>query len=1139
MNVTAMRCPSCANGMPPGAQRCTNCGLSLSGPAAAELWQVERALEANDQQRRSLLARRDTLLTYLRSQAGRHATRTAPAPVPRPYTPTAPYPPATAPAPVHAIRPETSRQSVQNILLALGGLLLAVAAVVFTVVAWGRFGIAGRATILLTFTAIALATPVVLVRRKLNATAETIALIGLVLLAMDGYAAYHVGAFGLDDANGYGYSATVLAVIAATAVAYSRAVPLRLLTPVADVIAQPIVPLIAAAVHTTLVGSALALTIVAGLNVALIAAIRSRPSLLPERVLATVFAIMAAAYAIPIALVQTFITENPWRAAGVLALTGLVVMGAALVARMFAVRVWFAGAGILLVATAAVGAALPHLGDAGAIAPALAALLVVLAAYWAPKAWRIGGLGAGTVLLLAGGLAVVLSVGHALVGPFSWLLDPWSGASNRARDAVDAFNGQNAEWFGNAAVLPAVLLLAAAATVVAYTLAGRRGAAATIAVGVVAATGVAPLALDLTRTAGLIVHGSVAAVLCLVAVALRRPLLCWPAGAAGLTLGALALAGCLAEQPSTLIGLTVAIAVFAVATVAARLPQVGAAAAGLLVLAATGQAAAVTLAGGYDAGAASWAMLAVAAMAAACVHLAEGRLPHHARALAVAATAAAALASINASFAIDPPGLLLAVAGAVVVAAALRRPRVNGEREVFLGLGAVPLGGALLTIAEPLFEGYAIPYTWLGTGWGRAPHAAREAVGPAVAWTGDALVPAVLAVVGVAVAAAVWSLWGRAIAVRIAVPLAAATGGVLPLAFDLPWVVALITLGALACGLLSAAAISHENGLLPAWVSGPTAAVLAGTMTAWSLAAAPATVLALTAVAAATLLAAVTARIRAMVLTSTTVSAAAGVLAAVAATMAAGQPARIAAFAAIAIAAGLAAVAAVLRRQRPQESLCCEGVAAAGALLGIALSAPNPLTLSVALAVVGLVVGATALRPDRRAAAYAGTALVILGSWVRLADLGVTAPEAYSVSVGVAALVIGWLRWRQHRHLSSWLVFAPGLASGLLPSLAALLLDSTSSPANTARPFALGGAACVVVLIGGWQRLQAPLLLGGGVLAAVTLHELAPWVSEVVAALPRWVPLAGAGLLLLLVGATYEQRRRDLRRMRDAVASMS
>jgi len=544
------------------------------------------------------------------------------------------------------------------------------------------------------------------------------------------------------------------------------------------------------------------------------------------------------------------------------------------------------------------------------------------------------------------------------------------------------------------------------------------------------------------------------------------------------------------------------------------------------------------LAAGHDAAAATWAMLGVAAMAVTCVQLAGTRLPHHSRAGAVATAASCVVAALNAVAWVERPGLLLAAAGSLVVVAALRRPR-RGEREAFLSLGALPLAGALLTVTRPLLEAYVAPYTWLGTGWGTAPRAARDAIGPELTWSGDALVPAVLAVIAVGGAAAA-TLWGRAVAMRVAVPAVALTGGVLPLAFDLSWPVALATLGGIALVLLAVAAVGRAHSPLPPAVSGPTAGTLAGTALVWSLAAAPATVLALTTTGAATLLAAVAGRTRPVVLVSATVSAAMAVLAAVAGAMAAGQPARLAAFAALGVAACLAALAAVLRTDRRAESLCCEGTAVAGAVLGLLLAAASPLTLSAALAVTGLTVGATALRQDRRPASYAGTGLMILGSWVRLADLGVTAPEAYTVPVGAVGLVIGWLRWRQRRTLSSWLVFGPGLASALLPSLAALVLaPANTSTASVARPFALGGAGLAIVLAGAWQRLQAPLVLGGGVLAAVTLHELAPWVGEVVAALPRWVPLATAGLLLLVLGATYEQRRRDLRRLRGALTRMS
>jgi hypothetical protein len=59
------------------------------------------------------------------------------------------------------------------------------------------------------------------------------------------------------------------------------------------------------------------------------------------------------------------------------------------------------------------------------------------------------------------------------------------------------------------------------------------------------------------------------------------------------------------------------------------------------------------------------------------------------------------------------------------------------------------------------------------------------------------------------------------------------------------------------------------------------------------------------------------------------------------------------------------------------------------------------------------------------------------------------------------------------------------------------------------------------------------------VLAVVAVRELGPVVADVLAAVPSWVPLSLGGVLLVAVGATYEQRRRDLARVRDAVLRMT
>jgi hypothetical protein len=55
------------------------------------------------------------------------------------------------------------------------------------------------------------------------------------------------------------------------------------------------------------------------------------------------------------------------------------------------------------------------------------------------------------------------------------------------------------------------------------------------------------------------------------------------------------------------------------------------------------------------------------------------------------------------------------------------------------------------------------------------------------------------------------------------------------------------------------------------------------------------------------------------------------------------------------------------------------------------------------------------------------------------------------------------------------------------------------------------------------------------VLAVDALHQLAPYA----AALPRWLTLGAVGLLLVGVGATYEQRRRDVTRLREAYDALA
>ncbi|MFE7598928.1 SCO7613 C-terminal domain-containing membrane protein [Streptomyces sp. NPDC057494] len=229
-----------------------------------------------------------------------------------------------------------------------------------------------------------------------------------------------------------------------------------------------------------------------------------------------------------------------------------------------------------------------------------------------------------------------------------------------------------------------------------------------------------------------------------------------------------------------------------------------------------------------------------------------------------------------------------------------------------------------------------------------------------------------------------------------------------------------------------------------------------------------------------------------------------------------------------------AATAAVGARAPRPVALAVEITGGAVGLLALGIAASRPAFLALALALGGVIAAATAVRPERRRfASWTAAVLFLLATWVRLAVWDVTTPEAYTLPVTVPALAVGFLRRRRDPEASSWTAYGPGLAVTLLPSLCAAWTDP-----EWARPLALGVAALVVTLLGARFRLQALLLLGGTVLAMDGLHELAPYVVQVVGALPRWLPPALAGLLLLAAGATYEQRRRDARRLRERLARM-
>ncbi|MFH0516970.1 SCO7613 C-terminal domain-containing membrane protein [Streptomyces sp. M41] len=486
----------------------------------------------------------------------------------------------------------------------------------------------------------------------------------------------------------------------------------------------------------------------------------------------------------------------------------------------------------------------------------------------------------------------------------------------------------------------------------------------------------------------------------------------------------------------------------------------------------------------------------------------------------------------------------------VALSAAVRADRLpESVRRGFARASTAVQGLAVLWTLPLVAVTLLGPVAWAEQVWSGAPADARRAVTVGLPWPSDAgAVPVVLAVVAVVLLLAVRDEARRPRALTGALVLAWSAALVLPAVLEFPYAAGLVALGLIAACTLAAAVWTRPSErpatdpatqpaaapVLDLLSPGPAATALA-VVTSLSLAflslpSEPATLAVLTALTA--LFAVASWNPRLTPVTAPTALAYATGLACATGAAAGWQPQYTALLVLV-----MPVVAAVLaaRLGTSPATVPVEIAGAVAALLAVALAAVtgNLRMLALILALCGVITAGTAIRPDRRPVALVSAGLFVLAAWVRLAAWDVGTPEAYTLPVTVPALLLGALHRRRDPRVPSWTAYGPGLAATLLPSLVTAWADP-----HWTRPLLLGLAALAVTLLGARHHLQAPLLLGGTVLALDALHELAPFLVQVTDALPRWVPPALAGLLLLALGATYERRLRDVRRVRDVLTKM-
>ena len=1042
-------------------------------------------------------------------------------------------------------RPEMSGRTAARLLLGAGAALVVIAVTIFTVAGWALIGPLGRSAILVGTTALVLAAPRPLIRRKLNATAEAVAAIGLALTIGDAYLLQRL----ITAPAGPLSAAAFCAALAVAWAAYGIRTGLKGPRLAAICLAQVPAPLAIVGMALLLGGHAapiagpvaVGLVLTSGAD-ALIAGVSRRRARHPESAVASLAAVGAWTCGVLVTAAASAMAARwpgaPWLATA------------------------FAAAAVVGIAVPGYNANLTKLArPAAAVSGALAVMSLVMPVTAAlPVSWYLAllaGCGFGvTILALAVGRRAGKSVGHrldiaaagsaatlaaagifaapvALVGLFGWhrLLPVWAGYAPRTAIAASFTS-----WPGLPSATAALVLVSLAcllARVVPPASVARKFSLVAGAAGLVAAAlaaGSVPAAAHLTGWAAQIKLTGAAAALLSVGTMLADKVL---AGVAAGSAGALAAGAALwslATSRATIAELAVLAAVFFLAAMRAKHVFTAALSTAGVLAAATGVAWAVPLASGWHARCAAFAALGVAIAAAAAATALQRVRPIHSVVLDLGAGPVILLSAIFAAGQRDTFAMLAVAVAAVGSGTAWLRAGARRFTAVVAAASAAmaTLAAEWRPIAHVLVApGYVITHPWQG-------HHQSVVAAPSPGLS-FAVVVLAICLAAVAATAGAWQRRGRASldAVAVALPLVAAPAGVDGLAAGIGYWVVDAALLALALALTAWAALGRS-------VAPAGAALLTGAMTlAWALAEPVPTLAVLGCLTGAYACCAWRARLAGIRVAAGCLTVLAASALAWCAALAAGRPSWQAGLAALGVAACAQVAAARCARegasdQRAMIGLGIEITAWLVTAVGVGPCLQRPSTACFALATAGIICLGVSARAARRPAIWPGLAQCYLAWCLGLAAAGVAVLEAYTLPAAAVATFMGWRASRREPHPHSWLAYGPGLSILLLPSL----VVAWQSP-GWLRLVLVGLAAAAIAIVGARARMQAPLLTGAVVAVLGAGRELAPAFARLVHDLPGWLPVAVLGAALLWAGATYEARLRNLNVIRRTLAAMS
>jgi hypothetical protein len=187
--------------------------------------------------------------------------------------------------------------------------------------------------------------------------------------------------------------------------------------------------------------------------------------------------------------------------------------------------------------------------------------------------------------------------------------------------------------------------------------------------------------------------------------------------------------------------------------------------------------------------------------------------------------------------------------------------------------------------------------------------------------------------------------------------------------------------------------------------------------------------------------------------------------------------------------------------------------AASGLGAGLLLAAPDRVAFSDCLMIAGALGVAAGVLSRSAPVGHAGAGVATLGLVIHLGTRHITASEPYLTPVAAQLVVAGWQARRTHP-VSSWLAYVPAVAL-----LGGTALAERFAGGDGAHALVVGAVAVAALVAGAWRRLAGPLLVGTGLLLALTLHET----LSALAGVPTWAWMGSGGVLLLACGLALER----------------